>query len=73
MSSHIKTFKVNAEWTNKAFDFETATKQLLGQFDEWRQTENPILLSINFGQKDGIYIEEDPHYCYLQALYIDKY
>ena len=72
--SNIKIFKENAKFDECEgdFNFEEAKTNLLKNFDSWRQEENPHILSIDFGKKDGIYIEDSPHYWYIRILYDEK-
>ena len=69
MGSDIKMFRVDAQYAQEGFDFEAAKKEILQQFDEWREREKPTILAVNFGRKHGIYVEENPHYWYIQVLY----
>ncbi len=78
MVSDIKTFRVDAQFKGDqvgfdtakgSFDFETAKKEVLRQFDEWRENEKPTIFSVNFGKINSVYIEDQPHYWYVQVLY----
>lgn len=69
MGSKIKRFRVEAMIGNGPIDFESAEAQLLKQFDEWREKEQPRNLFSQFGRVDGPCLLESPHYCYLSVLY----
>ena len=76
--SQIKKFREDAEFKAEStdvesaigeFDFKTAEKKILRQFNEWKKKEKPVILSTNFGRRHGVFIEEDPHYWYIEVLY----
>ena len=53
--------------------FDEAEKEALQKFDEWREKENPKILSVNFGRKKSLYISDIPgrhnNYIYIEVLY----
>ncbi len=67
--SDIKVFRVNVVRKDNGFNWDETKKEICRQFDEWREKENPRILAINFGRKHGVYIEEDPHYYFIEALF----
>lgn len=72
MSSAIKEFRKEAKYIEEenSFDFKTAKREVLREFDEWRKSEEPTILSMNFGKKSGIYVDESPHHWYIQVFYL---
>lgn len=69
MKSKIKLFRIDAEFDGKEFDFDGAKSIVLKEFDDWRMGNQIEILSIHFGRKHGLYIEEDSHYWYIEVLY----
>ena len=67
--SKIKTFRADAEFNGKEFEFDKAKLNVLKEFDKWREESNVNILATNFGRKHGIYIEDSPHYWYIEVLY----
>ena len=72
VSSGIKEFRKEAKYIEEksSFDFKTAKREVLREFDEWRKIKEPTILSMNFGKKSGIYVDESPHCWYIQVFYL---
>jgi len=81
MVSDIKIFKVDAKWTRHqivsfgegeegVWNWKEVKKETLKQFDKWLEEKKPKILSVNFGRIHGAYIEDSPHYFYIEVLYL---
>lgn len=72
--SEIKRFKVNLNpqvpKDLSGEKWQKAEQEMLRQFDEWRQTAKPTILSVNFGSRTGRSLDpaECSHYVYMHVL-----